>query len=121
MPTEHRKITFNSQEIIEALVDYDRHADQKLTCGVIGSVNVNEDPEVSIAVDLKVHGQKRNLNLDVGTKYAGAALIMFCAKNKIPIPRDAMRYLEKTGENIALCFNINEAIEGTVTSQLQCI
>ena len=121
MPTEHRDITFNSHEIIEALVDYDRHADQKFTCGVIGSVNVNGDPDVSIAVDLKVHGQKRNLNLDVGTNYAGAALVMFCVKNKIPIPRDAIRYLKKTGENVVLCFSMNEDIEAPVASQLKCI
>ena len=121
MPTEHRNITFNSREIMEALVEYDRHADQKFTCGVIGSVNVNEGPDVSIDVDLKVHGQKGNLSLDVGAKYAGAALVMFCAKNKIPIPRNAVRYLKKTGENIALCFSIDEELDGSICSELQCI
>ena len=115
MPSELRRITFNADELNEALVDYDKLADQKFTCGVIVSMKILEKPVISIAIDVNVYGQSENLKITLDARYLGAAMVMYCLNNCIPIPTNSVRYLKKIGKNLALCFSINESIDGPAT------
>ena len=121
MPTETRRISFNSDELVEALVDYDKQADQKLTCGVVGSVSIDHDPDMRVAVDVKLHDEAKSMLINLNPKYLSAALLVFCVQRRIPVPQNPVRYLKKVGENIALCFGGNEVIDGSLNIQVECL
>ena len=121
MPTETRRITFSSDELVEALVEYDRHAEQKLTCGIVGSVNIDQEPDSCIVVDVQVYDGSKNLLVSLHPKYLGAALVMFCVKRRIPVPQNPIRYLKRFGENIAICFGHNAADEAALNVQVECL
>lgn len=115
MPSELRRITFGYDELLDALVSYDQHADQKFTCGVIVSATVKDDPTINVSLDVKVYGASSNMSVNLNANYVGAAMVMYCLRENIPIPRNSVRYLKRVDSNVALCLSINEAIEGRAT------
>lgn len=115
MPSEFRRITFNEGELLEALVEYDKLADQKFTCGAIVSTKTSEYPVLTVAADVKIYGEKMNLRVELDAIYVGAALVMYCLNNQIPIPMNSLRYLNKIDDGVALCFSMGEAVDGRAT------
>lgn len=115
MPTEFRRITFGVDDLIEAIVDYDKYGLQKFTCGCIVDVHIEDDPIISVLIELKVFEQTKTVRIKQTAKEVGAALVMYCLNNNIPVPTKAVRYLKKTGDKLALYLSLDEAIEGPAT------
>ena len=115
MAREYRRICFSTEELIEAIVSFDQLADQKLTAGFVISAGVSDDSIIKVHLDMRVYETAENITVTLDEKYLGAALVMYCLKNGIPIPRHSIRYLKRFDSDVALCLSINEAIEGPAT------
>ena len=115
MPTELRRISFDSDELIEAICDYDKYASQKLTCGFVVGLEIFDEPVVHVSVELKMYGEPETLKNKLEAKELGAALVMYCLNHNIPIPANSVRYLRKSGANIGLFISMNEAVDGPAT------
>jgi hypothetical protein len=102
MPNDLRRITFNSAELLDALVSYDRHADQKLTCGSVAAFRVDEDGERAVTVDLVLAEEPREVQIGLSAEYVNTAVVMYCLNNNIPIFPEENSYLETSGGNVSL-------------------
>jgi hypothetical protein len=115
MPTEYRRLTFSFDELIDALVSYDRHADQRLTCGTVVAARIDADESAYVGLDVRLHGATTTVSIPLSPEYVGASLIFFCLKAGIPVPRNAERFLACDSESVSICFFIGEhADEGMI-------
>jgi hypothetical protein len=116
MPTEFRRINFNLYEMIDAVAAYDRYADQKLTCGTIVGARVNPKVEAYVSLEVRLYGTSKSIIMDLSADYVGAALVFFCIRSKIPVPRLAERFLASDHESVSICFCMGEKVREEMIS-----
>jgi hypothetical protein len=102
MPTETRRIIFKEVELLQAILDYNKIAREKLPVGNIMSCKILCDDSIEVRLEIyEIRSDKRcEVTLDAAT--IGAALLRFCIDNKIPLPRKARKRLQVLGDSIAL-------------------
>ncbi|HVO01021.1 MAG TPA: hypothetical protein VMT54_02410 [Candidatus Cybelea sp.] len=100
MPSETRRITFSSDELIQALIRLRRDARKPLPQSRIRGIKVENGeagvPHVSIALDIE--GE----SIELSPTEVAVALIKFCRQKKIPLPRRAEKSLAVDRGDIAL-------------------
>jgi hypothetical protein len=118
MPTEMRKIVFSRRELIDAFTSHGRkikssplpgdrvhdiHVYQKFGGGV----------KVLLDVEDAANGQLKRFNLS--NNLISDVLLRYCADQNIPVARNADKYLEVIGDNLALSQKIRgqEAFDGS--------
>ena len=102
MITETRQITFSPDELIEAIVAHFRSAKQQLPTGTITSVQLEEAPEITIALVIEAVDAPKPQRLIVRPEAVGAAMISHCKRKRIPIPRSGIKSLIVSGDSIGL-------------------
>jgi hypothetical protein len=102
MPSDLRRITFDAAELLEAVVYYDRLADQKLTCGQVVGFKVGADRDRAMSFDLALTETQRRLQIDLHEEYVNAAMMMYCVSNKVPIFPDSDNYFKATERHLKL-------------------
>ena len=102
MPAETRRVIFTKNELIEAIYDYNQIAEKKLPPGmVVSCVPVSE---ARVAVRLELFDQKSGATevVEFSPEVTAAALLRYCIRNRIPIPKNATKSIQVLGEEIAL-------------------
>ena len=101
MPTELRQIAFQQQEVARALLDYDKRRDNKFPAGTIRTIAIGEEPDIHATIVFdEIKGGSTEVK--VGPEVLAASLILFCINNKIPMPVESTKRLQKTGDGVAL-------------------
>jgi hypothetical protein len=95
MTTETRRITFSSEELVQAISKHRRDEKKPLPeTRIRGSkVENGEDsvPKVRLLLDLSVGGTASHI--DFGATEVAVALIKFCRLKRIPLPKRANKSL----------------------------
>jgi len=99
--TEMRQVILDHQELRQALDSAAGPEDQKLPDGRIGSASISSDgQQVTIVVVDGATQASRDVILSASR--VAAALIKFCMRRRIPLPRGASKYLFVSGENLGI-------------------
>jgi hypothetical protein len=102
MPSELRRIVFSNDELRSALEDYLKGQKTPLPLGVITSVQLSDAPQGTVFLYLAGREDNDRASLALSPEKIAAALLRFCKRQRIPVPRRANKSLIVTGDNVAL-------------------
>ena len=102
MITETRQITFSPSELIDAVVAHIRSQKQSLPEGKINSIQLEETPDITIALLIQPSGSDKVQRVILRPEVVGAALIAHCKRRGIPVPRKGVKSLIVSGDSIGL-------------------
>jgi hypothetical protein len=101
MPTETRRIVFSHPELRQALAAYLAEIGQPFPPGDLVSAAIHDNGhEVRVGIWNETADDVDEARID-GINVA-AALLKYCFRNNIPIPRDAEKSLTMMDDNVAL-------------------
>ncbi len=106
MPAETRRVIFTKNELIDAIYDYNQIARKKLPSGMI--VSCVPVSEARVAVRLEIFDQNSDATevVELSPEVIAAALLRYCIRNRIPIPKNASKSIQVLGEDIALAIRM---------------
>lgn len=106
MPTELRKIIFSKRELVEAFERLPGKIRDRndLPLGHVHDVHVSQQigGGVKVLLDLNDESDNRLKRFSLEPNTISDALLDYCAFKQIPVARDAEKYLEVIGDNLAL-------------------
>ncbi|MGF1610275.1 MAG: hypothetical protein ACFCUQ_12820 [Kiloniellales bacterium] len=108
MPVEMRTLIFSRDEVAEALTEHAEQGGGSLPRGRVIYCQVGCGPDFSMVVKLGASERTEIQTVTLDAEAVGAALIDFCLRRAIPLPRNASRSLQVLGEALALSLAINE-------------
>ncbi|NBB84018.1 MAG: hypothetical protein GVY28_11510 [Alphaproteobacteria bacterium] len=93
MPSEIRYIAFPPVEVVRAIGEYQRRRGKPLPLGPVVGFDVYATPaiEASLKIAHPETGDERTVA--VRAESLGAALVLFCISNRIPVPAKAQKLL----------------------------
>ncbi len=108
MITEFRRLVFSSSELKMALKQFRGGNLSKLHEGDIVEVEIIGDSPISARVRVEnIGGTYETQDIELDASYLGAAMLSHCMRSQIPIPKSAVKTLERAGDCLALSFSIN--------------
>jgi hypothetical protein len=107
MPTELRKIIFSHRELIEA---FDQRPDnltannEVVPPGAVHGVHVFQKfgGGVKVLLDIEDEKEGRLKRFNLNAEFISEVLLHYCSGLNVPVARDAEKYLEVIGDNLAL-------------------
>ena len=112
VPSEVRTILFKQSEVIDALRIYRLRKGKPIPLGQTFKFVVEDDPGVRIALAVAVKGEERLEHCEFLAREIGAALVMHCIEQKIPLPaNNATKALQIAGDCVALVVTIGAPTE----------
>ena len=107
MPSEVRNIVFEREEIVRALTAYRKRKGKPIPSGTVFKYVIESEPAVRVALAVAVDGEDRLVHLEFPSEEVGAALVMHCIQDKIPLPaRGARKALQVVGDCLSLVVSI---------------
>ena len=92
MPTEDRRITFESEEVYKAIYALCTQKQiKKPPPGVVSLVKEDEADNTKIYVDIENPQEKTRARMEYGRDFLAAALMLFCRGLGIPLPKKAQK------------------------------
>jgi hypothetical protein len=98
VPSESRIITFTKSEVFEALKDYCRQTSRPLPGASVDGLMLMQGK--TIALELKPPGHESPITF--AENEVAAAIMLFCAKSNIPLPRRAIKSIDVAQETLSL-------------------
>ena len=110
MTSETRRITFSSEELVQAISKHRRDEKQPLPESRIrgSKVENGEGPVPRISLVLDPAGGDGATSMDFRPTEVAVALIKFCRLKKIPLPKRANKSLGVDRGQIALVLHLGE-------------
>jgi hypothetical protein len=108
MPIEMRTLIFSRDEVAEAIADHAEHGNGGLPKGRVVYCQIGQGPDLTMVVKLVPPDRVRIQTVTLDAEALGAALIAFCLRRAIPLPRNSSRSLQVLGEAVALSLAIND-------------
>ena len=94
MPNELRRLLFNQNEVLQAIMDMNTRSNNRyFPDGHISNVKIVEDPSPHVDLVVEVSHNKEDEGT-IDTPTLGASLIGFCIRKKIPLPAKANKSLK---------------------------
>ncbi|MCG8354765.1 MAG: hypothetical protein MI920_04255 [Kiloniellales bacterium] len=105
MPEEIRTIIFDADELLDALSQLAVRKGAPVPNGSMPTCRLRTEP--SIQAVLTVEGQCKT-SIEFSTEDIGAALMLYCIKNKIPLPlKNAVKGVKIIDKAVALVVTVN--------------
>lgn len=114
MPSEHRVIFFTSEEAIDAIARFSKMLDTPLFRGTPTELHVRKNPHVRAILEVQKRGREEIDTIDLNSSHLAAALINFCRETRIPLPSNAKKELDVSGEQLVLRLEVGEPSEAMV-------
>lgn len=108
MPIEMRTLIFSRDEVAEALAEHAERGGGALPQGRVIHCQIACGPDLALVVKLVPPERAQIQTVTLDAEAVGAALIDYCLRRAIPLPRNASRSLQVLGEALALSLAINE-------------
>ncbi len=102
MPSEFRRIMFTNNELIEAIHDYNEISQYKLPPGIILTCTPVAEAEVAVRLELVDQRSDGTHVVELSPEVLGAALLRYCMKHRIPMPKAATKSIQIHGNEISL-------------------
>jgi len=114
MPSEHRVIVFTSEEAIDAIARFSKMLDTPLFRGKPTELHVRKNPQVRAILEVEKRGSEEIETIDLNSSHLAAALINFCREIRIPLPRNAKKELDVSGEQLVLRLKVGEPSKAAI-------
>ncbi len=108
MPSEFRRVMFTNNEVIEAIHDYNEISQDKLPPGIILTCTPVSQAEVAVRLEMVDQRSDETHVVELSPEVLGAALLSYCMKHRIPMPKSATKSIQIHGNEVSL----NVEIEG---------
>ena len=105
MPSEFRQIQFSNNELIEALYEHNQVAETKLQGPIISCQPVAET-KVAVRLELVEPSSGETQVASLSPELVAAALLRYCMKHRIPVPKSAAKSIQAHGDEIFLNVHI---------------
>jgi hypothetical protein len=103
MPAEFRILTFSKDEVLEALKDYCHQAGWPVETAGIAELTLAQ----GAATKTSIRSSSYSWPIEFTDVEVAAALLMFCHKKGIPMPRRAVKSLEHDRETVSFRMRID--------------
>ena len=108
MITEFRRLIFSADELRKAIETFDRGKDARLPVGAIDEITIASDPEISVTARVRGGPSDTPPNeVRLDANYVAAAMLFYCSRCRIPVPKSAKKTLEIEGDCLALSLSLN--------------
>lgn len=94
MITERRQIIFSNDALKDALLLFRTAYPDRVPHGRIHRAWVVDGPDLAVHAEIEPSGARRFLGVRFGKSEMAAAVILYCRRHKIPLPRVADKFLE---------------------------
>jgi len=102
VPSEYRQVLFSNNEVIEALYEHNQVAEAKLPRGMIVSCTPVAEVDVAVRLELVDQESGETQVASLSPELVCAALLRYCMKLHIPMPRGAAKTIQIHGDDVAL-------------------
>jgi hypothetical protein len=110
MITEFRRLVFSSSDLIDAIKAFDTQKAPKLPDGDIVGVTIVGESDLRARIEMaNIRSGLENQEIEVEANYLAAAMLLRCMQCGIPIPKSAVKTLERVDGGLALSLTINAA------------
>ncbi|MEQ8193078.1 MAG: hypothetical protein RIB59_01175 [Rhodospirillales bacterium] len=105
MTRELRKIVFSEEQVQAAVVNHCLRTERSLPQANIETVEITDDPGRIVTFTYAQDNGAKTVEFD--RDQVGAALILYCKNQEIPLPRAGMKVLKKEGESLAMMISLD--------------
>lgn len=102
MPNEMRRIVFTEGELTVALSEHDSVSGQQIPPGGIQSCEPAGENGTAVRVELVGNGESAGNNLEIDPEEVQAALVRFCVRRKVPLPKNSKKTVGQMNGKICL-------------------
>jgi len=109
VPKELRKLVFDGSELKAAAYDYCLRSGVNIPHAPIDDVLVSDIDSRVLVLKFSSLDVNEAKEVHLSRDQVGAALIKYCASNKIPLPRVAQKVLKVDGGEVSMMINLQWA------------
>lgn len=107
MPMELRKIAFAKEELKSAAYGYCLHMGKSMPDAVVSDLIVQTAPDLVARLCFDVNHPADTPHVELQRGEIAAALIRYCQRLGVPIPRNARKGIQPEGDGVAMIINLN--------------
>ena len=101
MRSEFRRVLVTNNELIEAIHDYSEVSRDKLPPGIIPTCTPVSEAEVAVRLELVDQRSDETQVVELSPEVLGAALLRYCVRNRIPMPKSATKAIQIHGHEVS--------------------
>lgn len=108
LPTlgELRHISFSKDALVMAVKLYFAASKKPLPPGVVEGCDIIAAPDTQVEITIRDDASGNLNKVPVSAETIGAAMIHYCRKVSVPLPRDGKKSLLVSGDNLVLVVNV---------------
>jgi len=103
---ELRHISFSKDALVMAVKLYYAASKKPLPPGVVEGCEIVAAPDTQIEISIRDDASGLINKISVPAETIGAAMINYCRKVSVPLPRDGKKSLLVSGDNLVLVVNV---------------
>ncbi|HEU4826089.1 MAG TPA: hypothetical protein VFS85_06400 [Dongiaceae bacterium] len=103
---ELRHISFSKDALVMAVKLYFAASKKPLPPGVVEGCDIIAAPDTQVEITIRDDASGNLNKVPVSAETIGAAMIHYCRKVSVPLPRDGKKSLLVSGDNLVLVVNV---------------
>lgn len=103
---ELRHISFSKDALVMAVKLYFAASKKPLPPGVVEGCDIIAAPDTQVEITIRDDASGNLNKVPVPAETIGAAMINYCRKVSVPLPRDGKKSLLVSGDNLVLVVNV---------------
>jgi hypothetical protein len=103
---ELRHISFSKDALVMAVKLYYAATKKSLPSGVVEGCEIVAAPDTQVEITIRDDGSGQLQKVQISAEIIGAAMINYCRKVNVPLPRDGKKSLLVSGDNLVLVVNV---------------
>jgi hypothetical protein len=103
---ELRHISFSKDALVMAVKLYYAATKKALPSGVVEGCEIVAAPDTHLEITIRDDAAGQLQKIPISAEIIGAAMINYCRKVNVPLPRDGKKSLLVSGDNLVLVVNV---------------
>ena len=103
---ELRHISFSKDALVMAVKLYYAATKKSLPSGVVEGCEIVAAPDTQVEISIRDDAASQLQKVQISAEIIGAAMINYCRKVNVPLPRDGKKSLLVSGDNLVLVVNV---------------
>ena len=104
--SELRHVTFTKDALIMAVKLYYAATKKPLPSGVVEGCEIVATPDTQVEITIRDDAASQLQKVEISAEIIGAAVINYCRKVNVPLPREGKKSLLVSGDNLVLVVNV---------------
>ena len=103
---ELRHISFSKDALVMAVKLYYAATKKSLPSGVVEGCEIVATPDTQVEITIRDDASGQLNKIPITAEIIGAAMINYCRKVSVPLPREGKKSLLVSGDNLVLVVNV---------------